>query len=153
LYDRTVSHSKSEFVVIDCVGVMEAVKADPPLDSGEPGRCAVWNRAESMNIQKALHRLRPKEPLNSAFFFYQIESSIKSGRLEDPMTGSTIKYLTGKMLRQAVLAVPALEEQNQIVSEIHRRFSVLDQVEATVSTSLARCGKLRQAILKRAFRG
>jgi type I restriction enzyme R subunit len=27
--------SKSEFVVIDCVGVMEAVKADPPLD-GEP---------------------------------------------------------------------------------------------------------------------
>jgi type I restriction enzyme R subunit len=27
--------SKSEFVVIDCVGVMEAVKADPPLD-GDP---------------------------------------------------------------------------------------------------------------------
>ena len=122
-------------------------------EGGEPGRCAVWNRAESMVIQKALHRLRPKEPLNSAFFSYQIESSIKSGRMEDLMTGSTIKHLTGKMLRQAVLAVPALEEQNQIVSEIHRRFSVLDQVEATVTTSLARCGVLRQAILKRAFGG
>lgn len=122
-------------------------------EGGEPGRCAVWNRVESMVIQKALHRLRPKEPLNSAFFSYQIESSIKSGRMEDLMTGSTIKHLTGKMLRQAVLAVPALEVQNQIVSEIHRRFSVLDQVEATVTASLARCGKLRQAILKQAFEG
>ena len=122
-------------------------------EGGEPGRCAAWNRAESMVIQKALHRLRPKEPLNSAFFSYQIESSIKSGRMEDLMTGSTIKHLTGKMLRQAVLAVPALEVQNQIVSEIHRRFSVLDQVEATVTASLARCGVLRQAILKRAFGG
>jgi hypothetical protein len=39
------------------------------------------------------------------------------------------------------------------VNEIDRRFSVLDQVEAAVQTSLARCGLFRQAILKRAFRG
>jgi hypothetical protein len=38
-------------------------------------------------------------------------------------------------------------------TEVERRFSVLDQVEATVQSSLARCGLLRQAILKRAFRG
>jgi hypothetical protein len=39
------------------------------------------------------------------------------------------------------------------VAEVDRRFSVLDQVESTVTASLARCGKLRQAILKRAFGG
>ena len=39
------------------------------------------------------------------------------------------------------------------MTEIDRRFSVLDQVEATVQASLARGGKLRQAILKRAFEG
>lgn len=146
------SDIKTIQVDIDEINDVSAEQGDIIIcEGGEPGRCAVWNRAESMVIQKALHRLRPKEPLNPAFFAYQIESSIKSGRMEDLMTGSTIKHLTGKMLRQAVMTVPALEEQNQIVSEIHRRFSVLDQVEATVTASLARCGKLRQAILRKAF--
>jgi type I restriction enzyme S subunit len=51
------------------------------------------------------------------------------------------------------LPIPALSEQREIVAEVDRRFSVLDQVEATVQASLARCGILRQAILKRAFEG
>jgi type I restriction enzyme S subunit len=50
------------------------------------------------------------------------------------------------------IPVPPFHEQEQIVAEVNRRFSVLDQVEATVTASLARCGVLRQAILKRAFR-
>jgi len=49
--------------------------------------------------------------------------------------------------------IPPFLEQKQIVAEVERRFSVLDQVEATVTASLARCGMLRQAILKRAFGG
>jgi hypothetical protein len=40
-----------------------------------------------------------------------------------------------------------------IIAEVERRFSVLDQVEATVNASLWRCGRLRQAVLKRAFGG
>jgi type I restriction enzyme S subunit len=47
--------------------------------------------------------------------------------------------------------IPPHAEQVRIVNEIDRRFTVLDQVEATVQTSLARCGMLRQAILKRVF--
>jgi hypothetical protein len=47
--------------------------------------------------------------------------------------------------------VPPTEEQIRIIQEVQRRFSVLDQVEATVQTSLDGCGILRQAILKRAF--
>ncbi len=46
-----------------------------------------------------------------------------------------------------------LAEQHQIVAEVERRFSILDQVESTVQASLARCALLRQAILKRAFEG
>jgi hypothetical protein len=42
---------------------------------------------------------------------------------------------------------------HRILETVERRFSVLDQVESTVTASLARCGKLRQAILKRAFGG
>ena len=56
-------------------------------------------------------------------------------------------------VRALPIALPPASEQLRILEEIDRRFSVLDQVEATVQASLARCTKLRQAILKRAFEG
>ena len=54
-------------------------------------------------------------------------------------------------IRNICIPLPPYDEQCRIVAEIVRRFSVLDQVEAIVQTSLTRCGMLRQAILKRAF--
>jgi type I restriction enzyme S subunit len=56
-------------------------------------------------------------------------------------------------VRALPIALPPASEQLRILEEIDRRFSVLDQVEATVQSSLQRCGNLRQAILKRAFGG
>jgi type I restriction enzyme S subunit len=56
-------------------------------------------------------------------------------------------------IRSIKVPLPPLGEQLRITNEVNRCFSILDQVEATVQTSLARCGNLRQAILIRAFRG
>jgi type I restriction enzyme S subunit len=122
-------------------------------EGGEPGRCAVWKSYQNVVIQKALHRLRARERLNPAFFSYQLEDAVSRGKIDQFYTGSTIKHLTGAKLKQIVLATPPLEEQDIIVAEVERRFSVLDQVETTVQASLARCGLLRQAILKSAFEG
>jgi type I restriction enzyme S subunit len=52
-----------------------------------------------------------------------------------------------------LVALPDLESQRSILQEVEHRFSVLDEVEATVIVSLRRCGHLRQAVLKRAFSG
>lgn len=39
-------------------------------EGGEPGRCAIWkNQTSQMMIQKALHRIRPKEILDYRFLF------------------------------------------------------------------------------------
>ncbi|MCK6546338.1 restriction endonuclease subunit S [Myxococcota bacterium] len=51
------------------------------------------------------------------------------------------------------LPLPPFPEQQRIVAEVDRRLSVLDKIEATVEANLARCAKLRQSILKRAFEG
>ncbi len=51
------------------------------------------------------------------------------------------------------LPIPPESEIHRILEIVDRRISVLDQVEATVQASLARCVMLRQAILKRAFEG
>ena len=59
--------------------------------------------------------------------------------------------ISGQDVKSMPVPVPPTEEQIRIIQEVQRRFSVLDQVEATVQTSLDGCGILRQAILKRAF--
>ena len=51
------------------------------------------------------------------------------------------------------LPLPPLPEQHRIVAEVERRLSVVAELEATVAANLARAGRLRQAVLKRAFEG
>ncbi|NGZ10791.1 MAG: hypothetical protein CV088_15625 [Nitrospira sp. LK70] len=48
---------------------------------------------------------------------------------------------------------PPASEQHQIVAEVERRLSVIDELEATVETNLTRADRLRQAILSQAFSG
>jgi len=56
-------------------------------------------------------------------------------------------------LAEFVFPLPPLPEQHEIVSEIERRLSVADQTEATLEANLKRAVRLRQSILKKAFRG
>ena len=42
-------------------------------EGGEPGRCAIWkDQVPGMMIQKAIHRIRPKEFLDYRFLFYSL---------------------------------------------------------------------------------
>jgi len=68
-------------------------------------------------------------------------------------TGSLIQHMFTKDINCFYFPIPSLPEQQRIAQEFERRFSVLDQVEATINASLRRCGQLRQAVLERAFGG
>lgn len=84
-------------------------------EGGEPGRCAIWReQIPGMKIQKALHRVRPKEGLNNYYLFYWFMLAGRTGRLEPFFTGTTIKHLTGKALNELEVPVPPIEEQRAI---------------------------------------
>ena len=51
------------------------------------------------------------------------------------------------------IPIPPIGEQNRIIAEIERLLSCVDAAEAAVEANLKRAGRLRQAILKRAFEG
>ena len=72
-----------------------------------------------------------------------------------PLTTGTTgrRKLTKSALSNAPYAVPPLAEQHRIVAEVERRLSVIDQLEKTIVTDLARANRLRQSILKQAFAG
>jgi type I restriction enzyme, S subunit len=56
-------------------------------------------------------------------------------------------------LRTLPIPLPPLAEQKQIIAEVERRLSVIEELEAAVEANLTRADRLRQSILKRAFEG
>lgn len=81
----------------------------------------------------------------SQFIRRQIESGAK--------TTAGIWKISQPQLAGVVLPLPPLAEQAQIVSEVERRLSILDNMEATVAAELKRAEAMRQSILHRAFTG
>jgi type I restriction enzyme S subunit len=61
--------------------------------------------------------------------------------------------VNGTKLSLMPIPVPPLIEQDRLVAEIERHFSVADEIEKTVDQSLKQAGRLCQSILKCAFEG
>jgi len=51
------------------------------------------------------------------------------------------------------IPLPPLQEQEQIIDEVERRLSVIDELEADVEANLTRADHLRRSILAKAFKG
>jgi len=67
--------------------------------------------------------------------------------------GSTRNFLNQEILKPLFFVLPPLVEQQQILSEVERRLSFIEELEATVEANLTRANRLRQAILQSAFTG
>lgn len=122
-------------------------------EGGEPGRCAVWQSDQPIFIQKALHRVRFFEENSSIFYYYYFQYLAQTGGLSEHFTGSTIKHLTGRKLKEVKLPHCAFDVQKLVVKEIESRLSVCDKVEESIKDSLVKAKALRQSILKKAFEG
>lgn len=124
-------------------------------EGGEPGRCAVWRKelGQDMQIQKALHRVRFTDSINSSFVQMYFELCASNRRLERMFTGTTIKHLTGEKLSRMVVPICPINEQMQILLALESKFSETDQLDQTITTALQQAEALRQSILKKAFSG
>lgn len=107
-------------------------------EGGEPGRCAIWkDDAEGMMFQKALHRIRPGELLDSTFLFYAFLHLGMSNRFSQYFTGSTIKHLPREQLAKVEVRFPdhstqrsiagILECYDDLIENNRRRIALLEE--------------------------
>lgn len=84
-----------------------------------------------------------------------LRSKLGRQQIESLATGNqeSMRNIGQDRIRLIAVPLPPLAEQHRIVAEVDRRLSVLDKLAATLDTSLARCARLRQSILKSAFEG
>ncbi len=100
------------------------------------------------------HVIRTNPLISGKFlFFFLIQEGLRKDA-QSHMTGSAGQLrVPVDYMKDLPIPLPPPAEQQQIVSEIERRFSVADEVEKTVDASLKQAERLRQSILKKAFEG
>ena len=71
----------------------------------------------------------------------------------DSSSQVTITNINQNSLSKIIVPLPCFTEQQKIVEEIERLFSITDEIETMIQHSLKQANRLRQSILKKAFEG
>ena len=100
-------------------------------------------------IGRGLTAIRPSEELLTRYvllFFRFFEAQLASKG-----TGTTFKAITQDVVKNLVIPVPPIPEQERIVARIEELFSQLDAGVETLKKTKAQLAVYRQAVLKEAF--
>ncbi|MDP1947273.1 MAG: restriction endonuclease subunit S [Nitrospirota bacterium] len=118
------------------------------------GYVAVIRHEKGLLLNQRIARLRPADGVLPQFLALALQSEDYRNRFFDYETGNVGQ---GNVGMGAVTKVPILlaplAEQEQIVAEVERRLSVIDELEVAVQANLTRADRLRQSILSQAFSG
>jgi type I restriction enzyme S subunit len=124
--------------------------------SGTVGRCAVAQPHQHGWLM-TFHLLRARpDPQKCVPSFLRIvfEGAPHIRRqTSEASVGSTRAGFNTNLLANLDIPLPPLAEQTRIVAEVERRLSVVEELEAVVTTNLQRATRLRQSILQKAFTG
>jgi type I restriction enzyme S subunit len=123
------------------------------LSGATTGKYGVYDLDEPALLNQRVGRLRFSDDatVNPRFILQYLE--IIRGRILKEAYGAAQPNISTNDLGEFEIPLAPKTEQDQIVSEIERRFSVADEVEKVVDQSLKQAERLRQSILKRAFEG
>lgn len=120
------------------------------------GKCALITKKEENYLYAGyLIRLRPiKKLVNPKYLSYILSSSNLRNQIEDKAKSTSgVNNINANELKELIITVCSIEDQNKVVQEIESRLSVCDKIEETITNSLQQGEALRQSILKKAFEG
>ncbi|TDE05822.1 restriction endonuclease subunit S [Flavobacterium sandaracinum] len=120
--------------------------------NGSLGYTAFYNN-EPVILGKSACYFNVKDEINKYYIRYIITSPRFTNYSIKNSTGTTIKNVSLRSMREFEIPLPLLEEQHRIVEEIESRLSVADKMEESINQSLLQAEALRQSILKKAFEG
>ena len=116
------------------------------------GRVCLTGPEERCLLNQRLARLTPVEVLPE-FLLWVFKSRVFRRFVEDLNTGSLIQHMFTSQLGDFVLPLPPLPEQTQIVAEVERKLSLIEELNAMALVNCRSAERLKQSVLQRAFAG
>lgn len=120
------------------------------------GQCALIAEAEEEFLYAGyLIRLRPNQNLAGPKFLLDVLGSHALRKQIEHKAKSTsgVNNINSGEIQSLIVPLCSVEEQGIISAMLGEKFSNLDQLENTITTSLQQGEALRQSILKKAFSG
>ncbi len=100
------------------------------------------------------HVLRPKPDVDPRYVYCIVSSESFRKEAARHMTGAVgLRRVPTAYLKSVEVSVPPLADQLSVVSEVERRLTIIQEVDAEVDINLLRSKSLRQAALSKAFSG
>jgi type I restriction enzyme, S subunit len=117
------------------------------------GRPAIWPPVDGLYcFQNTVLRFRP-EGVSSEFAFYSYLAMQKLGVFSELSGGVGINHLSAGKFSTLPVALPARDEQAEIVKELVAKLEAVDEQGLAIELSLKRSAAQRQNILRSAFAG
>ena len=118
---------------------------------GTLGVTRVVRTDKQFSIFVSVALLKPIDTQISEYLGYALASQQVQARMISKGIG--LQHIHLEDMRKVCVPIPPMDEQQQIVDEVERHISVINEIEAQVDANLKRTSRLRQGILKRAFDG
>ena len=120
-------------------------------DGVNTGDAAVNTLDEEFSLLSSVCLLRPRPALLcSQFLRYYLLSPVGYRMLTGQMTGTAIKRIILGRIKGSPVPIAPLDEQRDIVAEIEKQFSRLDEVVANLKRVKANLKRYKAAVLKAA---
>lgn len=114
-------------------------------------------RAYIVEIEGYVHDgwfiLRLPENIDKNYFYYLLSSSQLQTQFSSLAVGGVVQNIRSELVKQAIVNIPPLQEQAEIVRRVEQLFAYADTIEKQVNNALTRVNSLTQSILAKAFRG
>jgi type I restriction enzyme S subunit len=121
---------------------------------GTAGRiCRVPSALDGANITQDTARIAVHPQISADYVEIYLRCQSVQRRLEAAMKGVAVRGVNIGDVRVLQVAVPPVDEQNEIVRRVDALFKLSDAIERRVRAATLRAERLTQAILAKAFRG
>lgn len=125
-------------------------------EGGEVGRCAIWRgEVAECYYQKALHRLRPYDPLKDTpeHLKWVFFAAAHSGAFAADETKATIAHLPAEKLRRQTFPMPPPAEQLEIAAFLDKETGNADALIAEAQRAIDLLQERRAALISAAVTG
>lgn len=102
-------------------------------------------------FQRHIALLRPGKEIKSQYLYYVMKSDLVFKQATEAATGTAQMTVPLSGLRQIVISLPTLEEQEEIMNKVSKYLDYANTVETQIENAEERVSKLTQAILAKTF--
>lgn len=105
-----------------------------------------------VTVNQDIQAFTPEETLSDYVYWY-VQAKNEEIRRECSKDGTTVESIESALLKNYLIPICSLAEQEKIIKEVENRLSVADNMDENITQGLQKLEALRQSILKEAFQG